>query len=324
MDAVAPRPSADPELSVAEPARAAQAPGPPGRARSTTAPTGHAGPLRRRRPTTPSRRRRSGARAWSRASRWPTTPPTSTSAPRSWASGASSPAAAATAPSYEELVETEGRPRLRMLAGPASRPRACSRRPSSTATSRASARATTWWCCHARRVRTRGRSGAVHLPAPAPRPAPVPRRLLPAARVGGEVDVVAVPAGHRWAPRSPRRRPSCSRTTPTATTSSCTACRCSSPRRWPSTGTPGSARSWASAATTPRPGRRSCARATAARATPSATPPAPTSRTAPSSSSCCDPERIGVELSEELQLHPEQSTDAHHRAPPRGEVLQRD
>ncbi len=33
---------------------------------------------------------------------------------RSWASGASSPPAAATAPSYEELVETEGRPRLRM------------------------------------------------------------------------------------------------------------------------------------------------------------------------------------------------------------------
>ena len=31
----------------------------------------------------------------------------------------------------------------------------------------------------------------------------------------------------RWAPRSPRRPPSCSRPTPTATTSSCTACRCS-------------------------------------------------------------------------------------------------
>ena len=31
--------------------------------------------------------------------------------------------------------------------------------------------------------------------------------------------------------------------------------------------------------------------------------------------SCCEPERIGVELSEEFQLHPEQSTDAivvHH------------
>jgi 5-methyltetrahydrofolate--homocysteine methyltransferase len=38
--------------------------------------------------------------------------------------------------------------------------------------------------------------------------------------------------------------------TPTATTSSCTACRCSSPRPSRSTGTPGSARSWASPATT--------------------------------------------------------------------------
>ena len=34
------------------------------------------------------------------------------------------------------------------------------------------------------------------------------------------------------------------------------------------------------------------------------------------------PERIGVTLSEELQLHPEQSTDAHGRPPPGGEVLQ--
>ncbi len=35
----------------------------------------------------------------------------------------------------------------------------------------------------------------------------------------------------------------------------------------------------------------------------------------PRSPSCCSPERIGVELSEEFQLHPEQSTDAiviHH------------
>ena len=37
----------------------------------------------------------------------------------SWASGASSRPAAATGRRYEELVETEGRPRLRVLAGPA-------------------------------------------------------------------------------------------------------------------------------------------------------------------------------------------------------------
>ena len=36
-----------------------------------------------------------------------------------------------------------------------------------------------------------------------------------------------------------------------------------------------------------------------------------------------DPARIGVKLSEELQLHPEQSTDAFVAAPPGGQVLQR-
>ena len=43
--------------------------------------------------------------------------------------------------------------------------------------------------------------------------------------------------------------------------------------------------------------------------------PAPTSRTGPRSSTCCGPTRIGVSLSEEFQLDPEQSTDAivmHH------------
>ena len=49
---------------------------------------GHAGPLRRRDRQPGARRRRSGATGSSRASRWPTTPPCSTSAPRSWASGA--------------------------------------------------------------------------------------------------------------------------------------------------------------------------------------------------------------------------------------------
>ena len=118
-----------------------------------------------------------------------------------------------------------------------------------------------------------------------------------------------------WARGSPARPPSCSRRTPTATTWSCTACPCSSPRRSPSTGTPGSARSSASATPTTPSSPASCGRATAARATRSATPHAPTSRTAPSWSQLLNPERIGVELSEELQLHPEQSTDAlvvHH------------
>ncbi len=72
----------------------------------------HAGALRRRDRRAGARRRRSGATGSSRASRWPSTRPTSTSARSSWASGGSS-RPAATGPSYEELVETEGRPRLR-------------------------------------------------------------------------------------------------------------------------------------------------------------------------------------------------------------------
>ena len=55
-----------------------------------------------------------------------------------------------------------------------------------------------------------------------------------------------------WAPRSARRRPSCSRPTPTATTSSCTVCPSSSPRRSRSTGTPAYARSSASHSPTRR------------------------------------------------------------------------
>ncbi len=54
------------------------------------------------------------------------------------------------------------------------------------------------------------------------------------------------------------------------------ACRCSSPRPWPSGGTPGSARSSAWTPRTRRTSTASCGRATAARGTPSATPPART------------------------------------------------
>ena len=79
-------------------------------------------------------------------------------------------------PSYEELVETEGRPRLRMWlermqteglleAGVVYGyfPAVQGRRPH-------------------RPARRRGRAGAVHVPASAPRPASVPGRLLPARR----------------------------------------------------------------------------------------------------------------------------------------------
>ncbi len=73
------------------------------------------------------------------------------------------------------------------------------------------------------------------------------------------------------------------------------------------------------------PGRRrgpASRSTTAAAGTPSATRPARTWRTGPRSWSCSSPSGSGCELSEEFQLHPEQSTDAIVVAPPRGELLQ--
>ena len=60
---------------------------------------------------------------------------------------------------------------------------------------------------------------------------------------GRSVDVVPLQLVTDRASRSRTSPTSCSRRTPTATTSRCTACRCSSPRRWPSTGTAACARS---------------------------------------------------------------------------------
>ena len=57
--------------------------------------------------------------------------------------------------------------------------------------------------------------------------------------------------------------------------------------------------------------RRACsASSTAARGTRGATRRAPTSRTRPSSTTCSSCDRIGVKLTEEFQLEPEQSTSA--------------
>ena len=78
------------------------------------------------------------------------------------------------------------------------------------------------------------------------------------------------------------------------------------------------ARSAASSASRPTTRARcasSSSRATAARATRSATPPAPTWRTRRSCSTSRARERIGITLSDEIQLWPEQSTSAlvcHH------------
>ena len=66
---------------------------------------------------------------------------------------------------------------------------------------------------------------------------------------------------------------------------------------------------------TPRTSRSTSSSATAVPATRWATAPARTSTTGSSSSTCCSPGASASTLSEELQLHPEQSTDAlvaHH------------
>ncbi|MGR6996978.1 cobalamin-dependent protein [Yinghuangia aomiensis] len=102
----------------------------------------HARTLRRIRLPTRCRSRRSGATASSRASSSPTTCPGSTSAPPSWGSGASSPPAAATGPPTRNSSRPKAA-RACATGSTASSPTTSSKRPSSTATSRASPRATT-------------------------------------------------------------------------------------------------------------------------------------------------------------------------------------
>ena len=72
-----------------------------------------------------------------------------------------------------------------------------------------------------------------------------------------------------------------------------------------------------------RPRRASCARATAGSRYSFGYPACPDLEDQAKLVELLRPERIGVELSEEFQLHPEQSTSAHRRPPPRGQVLQR-
>src|SRR5580693_1510895 len=89
-----------------------------------------------------------------------------------------------------------------------------------------------------------------------------------------------------WGRRSRPRRRNCSRRTPTANTWSCTGCPSSSPRRWRSTGTCGCGGSWASRPRTRRSWRSSSTCATRARGTRSATPPARTWPIGPRSQGC--------------------------------------
>ena len=103
---------------------------------------------------------------------------------------------------------------------------------------------------------------------------------------GEQTDVVAFQlatmghAGLLWRP------PSCSPRTPTASTSSCTGCPSSSPRRSPSTGTPGSGASSAWPAPIPITWTASSGSTTAARGTRSATRPVRTWPTGPRWSAC--------------------------------------
>ena len=126
------------------------------------------------------------------------------------------PAGVGRAP-YEELVETEGRPRLRMWLERAQ-----------TEGLLEAAVVYGYFPCvsDGDDLIVLGEtvpSGPVHLPASAPRPAAVPVRLLPP-EDSGEADVVGFQVATVGA-GSVRRRESCSPRTPTASTSSCTACR---------------------------------------------------------------------------------------------------
>ena len=140
------------------------------------------------------------------------------------------PARGGDGPSYEELVETEGRPRLRMWLD---RIQAEGLVEAAVVYGyfRASARATTWWCwttaapSGTRFTFPRQRRDRHLCLADFFRPRPRGSRTWSASS--------SSPSG-----RSSARRPrSCSPRTPTATTWSCTGCRSSSPRRWRSTGT---------------------------------------------------------------------------------------
>ncbi len=131
----------------------------------------------------------------------------------------------------------------------------------------------------------------------------------------GETDVVGlqvVTVGSRIGAETAK---SCSRPTPTATTSSCTACPSSWPRRSPSTGTPGSAPSSASPARTPSDVEDMFALKYRGARFSLGYGACPDLEDRAKIAELLQPERIGVRLSEEFQLHPEQSTDAiviHH------------
>lgn len=198
--------------------------------------------------------------------------------------------------SYEELVELEGRPRLRywldrILA------EECSTRPSRTAISRWSPKGNRWWCCTTGRITTAcsaPRACSPPMAVQAVRSAP--SGCVSTSRASAGTGTCASPTSSvranrgrwtscpcSWSPpvrRSTRSRPSCSRATTTATTTSSTAWSCSSPRHWRNSGMRASAPSWASRPRSPRTRQGTSSSITAVRGSRSATPRALTWRTA--------------------------------------------
>src|SRR5262250_2546691 len=209
-----------------------------------------------------------------------TTRRSSTSAPRSWASGGSSPPGAAPGP------PTRNWSRRRAVPGcgcgwTGSRPRAWSRPRSSTGTSRPSARATTWWCSTTAAPSGSGsasRGSATTATCAWPTSSGPPPRGRP---------TWSASSWSRSARRSAGRPASCSPRTPTGTTWNCTGCLSSSPRPWRSTGTAGCAASWAWPSSTRPRWRASSRSVTGDAVTRSATRPVPTSRTGRNWCGCC-------------------------------------
>ena len=200
-------------------------------------------------------------------------------------------------PSYEELVETEGRPAAAVLARPAGhRGRAVvGRRRLRLLPGRRRGR-------HAggarRAARRRGGAGPLHLPAPAPRPAPVPGRLLAAPRAGrggrrGGRAAAAPghdgPADRRLRERAVRqgRLPRLPRGARAGRAAHRGAGRVLAPADPRGADVPD--RRARSRPRTPRTSRSTSSSATAAPATRWATAPARTWTTGPSSSTCCSP-----------------------------------
>ena len=254
-----------------------------GRAAEADRARGHAGALRRRRSTTPSPTPPFwGDRVVKGIALADVRRATSTSAPCSSGQWGLKPARGGDGPTYEELVETEGRPRLRDWLD----------RVQTEGLIEAAVVYGYFPCVSegddlvvlARR--RRHRADALHVPAPAPRPAPLPRRLLPARGSPGEIDVVgfqlatvgariAEATAELFARQRLPRLPRAARPVGAAGRGARRVLARARPRR-----------SSASPARTHRDLQELLASAIAARASPSATAPAPTWRTAPRSSSC--------------------------------------